>query len=71
MNLLALPAFNDNYIWMLHDGQRAVVVDPGAAGPVHAALERLHLKLAGILVTHHHADVLSVFTTLREWKNRF
>ncbi len=56
MNLLALPAFADNYIWMLHDGARAVVVDPGDAAPVVDALERLQLQLAGILVTHHHAD---------------
>jgi hydroxyacylglutathione hydrolase len=56
MNLLALPAFADNYIWMLHDGARAVVVDPGDAAPVTEALARLHLQLAGILVTHHHGD---------------
>jgi hydroxyacylglutathione hydrolase len=56
MNLLALPAFDDNYIWMLHDGHSAVVVDPGDAAPVFAALERSSLKLVGILVTHHHGD---------------
>ncbi|MPV71819.1 hydroxyacylglutathione hydrolase, partial [Burkholderia sp. BE17] len=32
MNLLPLPAFTDNYIWMLHDGHRAAVVDPGEPG---------------------------------------
>ena len=53
MNLIALPAFADNYIWMLHDGVRAVVVDPGDAAPVQAALLRLQLQLVGILVTHH------------------
>jgi hypothetical protein len=41
MNLVALPAFADNYIWMLHDGAQAVVVDPGDAAPVQAALDRL------------------------------
>ncbi|RZS56647.1 hydroxyacylglutathione hydrolase [Sphaerotilus mobilis] len=56
MNLVALPAFDDNYIWMLHDGHKALVVDPGDADPVCVALERLELKLAGILVTHHHGD---------------
>ena len=56
MNLLALPAFADNYIWMLHDGPRAVVVDPGDAAPVHAKLDELGLDLAAILVTHHHPD---------------
>ena len=56
MNLVPLPAFTDNYIWMLHDGARAVVVDPGDAAPVHQALDESGLKLAAILVTHHHAD---------------
>ncbi len=41
---------------MFHDGRRALVVDPGDAAPVLAALERQALQLAGILVTHHHAD---------------
>lgn len=54
--MLALPAFEDNYLWMLHDGQRALVVDPGDAAPVCAALEQGSLELAAILVTHHHAD---------------
>lgn len=41
---------------MLHDGRRALVVDPGDAAPVRAALEQGSLELAAILVTHHHAD---------------
>jgi hydroxyacylglutathione hydrolase len=56
MNLSALPAFTDNYIWMLHDGRRAWVVDPGDAQPVLEALQAHQLALAGILVTHHHVD---------------
>jgi hydroxyacylglutathione hydrolase len=51
-----IAAFTDNYLWLLHDGQRAVVVDPGDAAPVDAALVRLGLRLAAILVTHHHPD---------------
>jgi hydroxyacylglutathione hydrolase len=54
--LVALPAFDDNYIWMLHDGQRALVVDPGDSDVVLAALNRLSLRLETILVTHHHID---------------
>ncbi len=65
MNLLALPAFADNYIWMLHDGARAVVVDPGDAAPVHAALDAHGLRLVGILVTHHHADHVGGVDALR------
>lgn len=41
---------------MLHDGRQAVVVDPGDATPILAALEQGALQLAAILVTHHHAD---------------
>ena len=63
--LVALPAFTDNYIWMLHDGQRAVVVDPGDAAPVQAALDAQGLELAAILVTHHHPDHVGGVDALR------
>jgi len=56
MDLIALPAFADNLIWMLHDGANAIVVDPGAASPVKNALRDRGLRLAAILVTHHHPD---------------
>jgi hydroxyacylglutathione hydrolase len=56
MDLIALPAFADNLIWMLHDGDKAIVVDPGAAAPVRNALHARGLRLAAILVTHHHPD---------------
>jgi hydroxyacylglutathione hydrolase len=56
MHIVALQAFRDNYIWMIHDSRSAVVVDPGDAGPVLAACESGGLRLAGILVTHHHPD---------------
>ena len=65
LNLVALPAFTDNYIWMLHDGRDAVVVDPGDAAPVHAALDAQGLQLAAILVTHHHPDHVGGVDALR------
>lgn len=65
MPLVPLPAFADNYIWMLHDGHEAVVVDPGDAAPVMAALDNLSLRLAGILVTHHHPDHVGGVDALR------
>jgi hydroxyacylglutathione hydrolase len=67
MNLLALPAFTDNYIWMVHDGARAFVVDPGDATPVVEALKHHRLQLAGILVTHHHPDHTGGVDALRPW----
>ncbi|NVK56705.1 MAG: hydroxyacylglutathione hydrolase [Alteromonadaceae bacterium] len=51
-----IPAFDDNYIWCLHNEQYAVVVDPGDADPVLAFCEQHHLQLAAILITHHHRD---------------
>lgn len=51
-----IPAFKDNYIWLLTAGPRAAVVDPGDAAPVIAALEARGLILDSILITHHHAD---------------
>jgi hydroxyacylglutathione hydrolase len=65
MNLIALPAFTDNYVWMLHDGRDAVVVDPGEAAPVIAALDAQALRLAGILITHHHGDHIGGVNALR------
>jgi hydroxyacylglutathione hydrolase len=65
MNLIALPAFTDNYIWMLDDGRHAIVVDPGDAAPVTAALDARQLVLAAILVTHHHADHVGGVDALR------
>ncbi len=50
---------------MLHDGQAAWVVDPGDADPVFQALAAHQLRLAGILVTHHHADHTAGVAALR------
>jgi hydroxyacylglutathione hydrolase len=51
-----IPAFDDNYIWCIHDGNSALVVDPGDANPVLQYLADSKLHLRGILITHHHAD---------------
>jgi len=65
MNLVAIPAFADNYIWMLHDGHSAVVVDPGDAAPVMHTLDALSLRLVAIVVTHHHGDHVGGVDALR------
>ena len=57
INITAIPAFDDNYIWLLSAGGKAcAVVDPGDADPVLEVLERLGLNLSYILLTHHHHD---------------
>lgn len=59
IQISALPAFTDNYIWLLQDHrtQRCAVVDPGDAAPVLAWL-KAHpgWVLSDILITHHHHD---------------
>ncbi len=51
-----IPAFSDNYIWAIQCADQCLVVDPGDATPVFSYLEQTQLKLAGILITHHHPD---------------
>ena len=56
MNIIAIPAFHDNYIWLLQHGSEVVCVDPGDATPVRQYLEAQRLQLAAIWLTHHHND---------------
>jgi hydroxyacylglutathione hydrolase len=56
VNIHAVPAFKDNYIWVLADGARAAVVDPGEDLPVERFLQEKGLELTAILATHHHND---------------
>jgi hydroxyacylglutathione hydrolase len=56
LEIVPIPAFTDNYFWLLLRGGSAVVVDPGDAVPVERALAERGARLAAILVTHHHFD---------------
>lgn len=57
MQLHAIPAFQDNYIWLLADGDgRCLVVDPGDAEPVAHFIASHRMSLSAILITHHHPD---------------
>jgi hydroxyacylglutathione hydrolase len=65
----AIPAFTDNYVWVVgFSGPEAVaIIDPGEAGPVLRILSDSRLKVAAILLTHHHEDhVGGVAEILRE-----
>lgn len=67
--ITAIPALRDNYIWALHDGQYATVIDPGEAAPVLAFLKAHGLQLNAILCTHRHADHIGGIAKLREVYN--
>src|SRR5271156_2909660 len=71
LNVRAVRAFSDNYIWLIYslraDG-RVAAVDPGDAAPVVAELQRSGASLAAILLTHHHPDHIGgVPELLRHW----
>lgn len=57
MNLISIPAFQDNYIWVLVDNdRRCVIVDPGESAPVLDAIKENAWQPEAILLTHHHND---------------
>lgn len=65
----ALPAFTDNYIWLLQDPEtrQCAVVDPGDAQPVLQWLEQHPgWRLSDILITHHHADHIGGLDQLKQ-----
>jgi len=63
--ITAIPAFEDNYIWAIHNDQHAVVVDPGEAAPVLAFLAEQNMTLTGIFCTHRHHDHIGGIAELR------
>lgn len=56
IEIIPIPAFEDNYIWLMRNQAYAAVVDPGDADPVMEYLQRHNLRLVAILITHHHGD---------------
>lgn len=66
MNLISIPAFQDNYIWVLvDDDRRCIIVDPGEAAPVLTAIEENGWQPEAILLTHHHHDHVGGVLALR------
>ena len=64
MTVEPIAAFSDNYIWCLRDADRAVIVDPGDAGPVLHHCQQQGLSITAILITHHHPDHTGGIATL-------
>jgi hydroxyacylglutathione hydrolase len=58
MEIIPVPAFTDNYIWLVHDEQsgETAVVDPGDASPVLEEAKRLGWAITQIWNTHWHPD---------------
>ena len=69
MEVFAVPAFDDNYLWVLARGRHAAVVDPGDAGAIERFLADRGLELEAILATHHHGDHVGGLQALKaHWK---
>jgi hydroxyacylglutathione hydrolase len=58
MEIVAVPAFSDNYIWLVHDEEsgETAVVDPGDAAPALAEAERRGWTIDQVWNTHWHPD---------------
>src|SRR4051812_34531857 len=67
----AVPAFQDNYLWVIARGRDAAVVDPGDAAAIESFLSEQGLALRAILATHHHGDHVGGFSArVAQWKCR-
>ncbi|QDP01428.1 hydroxyacylglutathione hydrolase [Thalassotalea sp. PS06] len=73
MQVSAIPAFSDNYIWAIHakqaDQSKCALVDPGDARVCIDFIEQNKLQLATILITHHHRDHTGGVQELLEYAN--
>jgi hydroxyacylglutathione hydrolase len=66
LSILTVPAFDDNYLWIIHNQRHALIVDPGDAQAIIHALQMHQLTPIAILLTHHHRDHIGGVNALVE-----
>ena len=66
MRIFHIPAYTDNYIWVIQSGSDISVIDPGDASPVKEFINTNNLNLVDILLTHHHFDHVGGTLELKE-----
>lgn len=67
LTIAPIPAFTDNYFWVIHNVVDAIVIDPGDAIPVIDYMAQHNLTLNAILITHHHQDHVGGIGALKQW----
>ena len=67
MTLIALSAFQDNYIWIIKNQSHFICIDPGDAVPVIEFAEQEQWTLSHILLTHHHTDHIGGVSQLKQY----
>jgi hydroxyacylglutathione hydrolase len=68
LEIVAVPAFADNYLWLVHDPEsgETAVVDPGDPAPVMSEADRRGWRITKILNTHWHPDHTGGNLAIRE-----
>lgn len=66
MNIVAIAALQDNYIWAIIKDDQAVLVDVGEASPVLDFLQNQGICPVGVLITHDHNDHIGGVATLKQ-----
>lgn len=69
MKIEPIASLVDNYIWLLTEGNKAAVIDPGDAAPVNDILKKRGLTLTDIFITHHHWDHIDGVRDLKKIHN--
>lgn len=59
MDIAVLSAWEDNYIFIMHKGENAIIIDPTDASVCDQFLTEKNVKPQAILITHHHPDHIS------------
>lgn len=69
LNVTRIPAFADNYLWLLQrdHARNVVAVDPGDSDAVLQVLDEKQWSLSAILLTHHHRDHCGGALALKEY----
>ena len=68
LDIVPVPAFSDNYLWLVHDNTsgETAVVDPGDPAPILAEVDKRGWRLTQIWNTHWHPDHTGGNVALKE-----